>query len=767
MIRLGNPADNPYYAGLNMCILGSGLVYVWNIRKIMFVCVLVILMWLIPAHVYGFTPSGVSFSNLYFIVVTSIIAVAANKMRFDLAKSEWAAKTELSKTSAELRASFERVQELDRLKNQFFANISHELRTPLALITAPLEDMLSSQDLPQRHRKTLRSVARNGLRLHRLIDGLLDLARLEAGRLQLRLSDLDLPGLLRNIVGAFQPAAESLRIQLSLTFSENSPSSSMLGDSEKLEVVFTNLIGNAMKFTNRGGRISVIVRYEAQAVEIDIQDTGPGIALADQKVIFERFHRIESEERKQGGAGIGLALVKELIELHGGTVSVKSEKGKGSTFTVRLWLGNLHLQNSGQTPQSFIASHDGPERAAGSLYALSQIDGELESSSFSLTSSSPTNPKFVSTKYRTFAHIIVAEDNPDLRVFLKKLLSPQYRVLMAPDGLQAAKLARESSPDLVLADVMMPHMSGIELCQRLKNDPKTAALPVILLTARSSLDDTIEGFSQGADDYLSKPFRPRELLMRIEAQLKIRRLTAQVISSARLASVGTLAAGVAHEIRNPLNAIVSGLRVLKGLCGTDDPRCSEVFELVEDCTGRIASILGALTEHARPSDGEELSLFDFREGVQTALRLLADRLTIAGITVETGFFTDQAVEARPRQLNQVLVNLLDNAIRASPKGGRVFVTLDKTDRDTVCLQVRDEGPGIAVEHQDRIFDPFFTTREPGEGTGLGLYLSRQIVCAHHGFLTFSSAQGATFVIELPFSQNAETAAPEHEMQGAA
>jgi len=751
IVRLGAAPSSPYYAGLNLCILGSGLVYVWSGRQALVVCSLVLLMWLVPALWGGPQLYGAFFNNLYFLVLTSIIAVAANVMRYNLAHREWEAKTALSRTSAELQTSIERIQELDRLKNQFFTNISHELRTPLALITAPIEEMLSRTGLPDMHRNALQVVLRNGLRLHRLIDGLLDLARLEAGQLRLRVANLDLPQLVRSVVGAFQPAAESMGIKLELTLPEGLLSGSLMGDSEKLEVVLTNLLGNALKFTERGGSIHVTARYLDDAVEIEIKDSGLGIPLNEQPYIFERFRRVESAGRKQGGAGIGLALVKELVELHGGSVTVHSKPGEGATFTVRLKLGGEHLHDELMEPPSHPPSE--LSRTASPQQALVHLDGALDPrlEPIGKGSSSQNIPVLVSGGGHSRAHILVAEDNVDLRKFLQELLAPYYNVTAASDGKAALGSIHERLPDLVLADVMMPHMSGIELCQQVKRDLRTRTLPVILLTARSGIDETLEGFTHGADDYLVKPFSPRELLMRVAVQLKLRRLTAQVANAARLAAVGTLAAGVAHEIKNPLNAINTGAAALRKRDQMSPALQAEILDMLEECVGRISEITTALTEHARPADGEGLSLFDVQKGVDTTLRLLADRLRASSIQIVREFRTDRLIVARPRQLNQVFLNLLDNAVRASPEGGRISLTLSETDRESLSLVVHDEGAGVPLENRERIFDPFFTTRAPGEGTGLGLYLSRQIIEAHGGSLRVGSVpgRGAAFIVELP------------------
>ena len=757
ILRLGEAASSPYYAGLELCILGSGVVYVWSARQALFVCLMVLFMWLVPALWTRPPLYGAFFNNLYFLTLTSIIAVAANGMRYRLARREYEARTALDQASAELKAALERLRELDALKNQFFTNISHELRTPLALIRAPIEELTSRGGLPEPVTNTLQVVLRNALRLHRLIDGLLDLARLEAGQLRLRIGAVDAPALLQSVVAAFQPAAESMGLRLNLDLPEGAQPCVLMGDSEKLEVVLTNLLGNALKFGERGGVIDVKLRYpeQAEAVEIEVADNGPGIPLSEQPYIFERFRRVESPGRKQGGAGIGLALVKELIELHGGSVQVQSRPGEGARFTMRLRSGTSHLASGVIETSASLSNSEGRLSSVSvSNPALAHVTDGIDPKLDPAGRSSQTLSALMPHNEKAHAQIVVAEDNPDMRGFLYELLSPYYHVTVAADGRAALEAIRSRLPDLVLADVMMPHLSGTELCREVKNDIRTRTIPVILLTARSGIDETLEGFGYGAADYLVKPFSPRELLVRVAVQLKVRRLTAQVANAARLAAVGTLAAGVAHEIKNPLNAISTGAAALRKRNELTPVMQKEVLEMIEECVQRISEITTALTDHARPADGEGVSMFDIAHGLDTTLKLLTDRLRNSNVTVEKRYRSERGVIlARPRQLNQVFLNLLDNAVRASPHGGRVYLTLSESDHGTVTIAVGDEGGGVKPENRERIFDAFFTTRPPGEGTGLGLYLSRQIVEAHGGSLRVRSGPGpgggAEFVVELP------------------
>jgi signal transduction histidine kinase len=608
-------------------------------------------------------------------------------------------------------------------------------------------------------------VLRNSLRLHRLIDGLLDLARLEAGQLRLRVGTVDTVALVQGVVAAFQPAAESMGIKLKLELPPSPLDAPLMGDSEKLEVVLTNLLGNALKFTERSGRIDVAVRQKSPdptaadgdpaksgAIEITVSDNGPGIPLTEQPYIFERFRRVESPGRKQGGAGIGLALVKELVELHGGTVSIDSQPGTGARFLVRLRTGIEHWSSELIEAEAGRSTSADGHRPTVDNPALAHVTDGIDPRLDAARSSSSQGLAALLPHHESARpHIVVAEDNPDLRSFLYELLSPYYNVTAVADGRAALEAVRERLPDIVLSDVMMPHQSGTELCREVKRDPRTRAIPVILLTARTGIDETLDGFGHGAADYLVKPFSPRELLVRVAVQLKVRRLTAQVANAARLAAVGTLAAGVAHEIKNPLNAISTGAAALRKRNELTPTMQAEVLEMMEECVQRISEITTALTDHARPADGEGLSMFDVRQGLDSTLRLLADRLRSGNVTVDRHYLCELFILGRPRQLNQVFLNLFDNALRESPSGGHIHVTLRDSGHGTLVLSVSDDGTGVPSENRERIFDPFFTTRQPGEGTGLGLYLSRQIVEAHGGSMRVGEAPsgGAQFIVELP------------------
>jgi signal transduction histidine kinase len=729
--RLGGYAS-PYYAGLSLCILGVGLVFRWTARQAALVCSIIVGIWLVPILAHREPIElGPFFNNLYFLVCTAFIAVASNATQYQLARREFAARLKLAEATRELREAVGKLQHLDRAKSRFFANVSHELRTPLTLILAPVEDLLQRPGSDEM-RRLLGVVRSNAGRLLRLIDELLDLSRLDAGGLRLSVAAVDLRGLVDTIHRNSLPLAESNCITLAM----DAPQAidGIFGDAHRIESILSNLVGNALKYSRDGGRVWIRLFEADGGAMVEVEDDGPGIAQEDLPHVFERFFQA-NERRRHGGVGIGLALAKELAELHDGTLTVASVLGKGTVF--RLWLpkGKEHFRPEViERRVSFHPAVPGGRRS------------EDEGTAPDVMTPVPEEPDEDARGTRQTGHrVLVVEDRDELRSFIVSLLAGEFAVLEAADAEEGLRIAREQRPDLVLSDVMMPGHSGTHLCAQIKRDPKLAATPVILLTARVGSEATLEAYAHGADDFVAKPFHPRVLLARVRAQLRLRALALRLASQEKLAAIGTLAAGVAHEVRNPLNAMLNAANLLleKELSPNTARR---MLEVVADGAERIRMIVGALDTHARPAEAGALAPFDVCEGLEATLRLLAYRTE--GLSIDKLFPKCALAIAPPGPMNQVFLNLIDNALRA---GGRTLELAVRAESGFIVLAISDDGSGVPPEIADRIFDPFFTTRAPGEGTGLGLYLSRQIVLQAGGDLRLVSkgSPGTTFEIRLP------------------
>lgn len=432
-----------------------------------------------------------------------------------------------ARAAEEERKRLEALAELDRAKTTFFSNVSHEFRTPLTLMLGPVEELLSkgATDLSPSARSHLELVSRNGIRLLRLVNTLLDFSRIEAGRMQAMYQPTDLAAFTRELVSVFDSATGRAGLKLDI----NCPrlSEPVFVDRGMWEKIVLNLVSNAFKFTFEG-HIAVSLCHLNGEVQLRVRDTGVGIPDEELPRVFERFHRIENtRSRTHEGSGIGLALVQELVRLHSGSVSVESVLGEGTTFTVSLPLGKDHLSPERIGPARSLTS-----AAVGAAPFVEEAlrwlpDASLSDSSdevplgHELMSIPPVNAN-VDVERRPY--ILVADDNADMRQYLFRMLAQRYEVQSVADGEAALAAIRKRLPELVLTDVMMPRLDGFGLLRELRSDPRTRTLPVIVLSARAGEESCVEGMEQGADDYLIKPFSARELLARVQTHLGMARI---------------------------------------------------------------------------------------------------------------------------------------------------------------------------------------------------------------------------------------------------
>ncbi len=413
----------------------------------------------------------------------------------------------------EERKRAEKLAELDRAKTTFFSNVSHEFRTPLTLMLSPLEELLAADDLSQEQRQEMTLIHRNGLRLLKLVNTLLDFSRIEAGRVQAVYEPTDLSTFTAELASIFRSAIEQAGLQFTVTC-EPLPELVYV-DRQMWEKIILNLLSNAFKFTFSGA-IALTLRQIQHQVEITVTDTGIGIPQAELPHLFERFHRVEGARgRTQEGSGIGLALVQELVRLHGGQVQADSREGLGTTFTITVPMGTAHLPPERiQATRTLVSTGLGAapyiEEALSLLPAIrNSEESYLSPLTYNLSSS---------------ARILLVDDNADMREYVKRLLSRHYIVETATDGLAALEALANHLPDLVLTDVMMPRLDGFGLLSALRSNNRTREIPIILLSARAGEEAKVEGLEAGADDYLIKPFSARELLARVEATLKLAQL---------------------------------------------------------------------------------------------------------------------------------------------------------------------------------------------------------------------------------------------------
>ena len=665
----------------------------------------------------------------------------------------------------EERKRAEALAEIDRAKTTFFSNVSHEFRTPLTLMLGPLEETLADTSLSSSVHDHLDVAHRNSVRLLKLVNTLLDFSRIEAGRMEAVYEAVDLQALTTELASMFRSAIE--RAGLKLIVDDSLGEAEVYVDREMWEKIVFNLLSNAFKFTFEG-QITVGLKMSDETVELEVTDTGTGIPEAELPHLFERFHRVKGARgRSYEGSGIGLALVQELVKLHGGSVRVKSEEGRGSTFTVSIPTGSAHLPADRLGGARTLAS-TGVRSDAYVGEVLKWLPDETNhldgfSSSISATQSDEAR-----------ARILLADDNTDMREYLRRLLATKYDVEAVADGESALAAMDGAKFDLVLSDVMMPKLDGFGLLKALRVDEKTRTIPVILLSARAGEESRVEGLGAGADDYLIKPFSARELMARVEAHLNLQRvrreseeavlqLMAREQHARKSAEIANrvkddFLAMLSHELRTPLNAIFGWTHLLKTGKLNELDRARGIGIIQRNAEAQRA-IIDELLDISRIVTGKlqlepkPVELVGVIEAAIDAVRPAAEAKRIQIVTAldpNAGLVMGEAV-----RLQQVVWNLLSNAVKFTPPEGRVEVEL-KVVGPQLEIVIRDTGEGIEQEFLPYIFERFrqadTSAKRMHGGLGLGLSIVSSLVAMHKGSVRAESdgkGKGTTFIVTMP------------------
>jgi PAS domain S-box-containing protein len=519
---------------------------------------------------------------------------------FDLLAGSVASAIANARAYEEARRRAEALAEIDRAKTVFFSNVSHEFRTPLTLMMGPLEDALTT--VPASIRPDLELAHRNGLRLLRLVNTLLDFSRIEAGRMQALYQPTDLSQFTADIASVFRSAIEKAGLRFTI---ECAPlPEPVYVDRDMWEKIVLNLLSNAFKFTLEGS-IRLTLTAAGDRVLLQVTDTGTGIPEQDLSRIFHRFHRVEGAlGRTHEGSGIGLALVQELVKLHGGDVRVQSGPGHGSTFTVDIPAGKAHLP----------AERIGTDRR--SSPAAAAADAFLQEALQWLPADPVPEPQAVSPAAGTLpmermarkvsGRILLADDNADMREYVKRILEPHFEVETVPDGEAALAAINLRLPDLILSDIMMPRLDGIAMLKAIRSNSRTSCLPVVLLTARADETSTIEGMEAGADDYLTKPFSARELLARVSGHVEIAKVRRESAEQLRASE-----AALSRQVSN-FETLLHELPV--GIAVALDPECSSIR--INPAFARMLGVDGSENASKTGPDGESLGFRIFRDGVE-------------------------------------------------------------------------------------------------------------------------------------------------------
>jgi signal transduction histidine kinase len=828
VIAAAGGIESEYTPGLMLLFLGMPVLLPFTARQAGFI-VAVLIGGLAAMPIFADASVGLrTFClNLIFPLAAGVESIAASALMERMRYADFERRREIEEARDELR-------KLDKEKSRFTSNIHHELRTPLTLMLAPVDALLAGDfgDLEELPRSYLESVKSNGQRLLKLINSLLDLAKIEGNRFLLRRRPTDVWGVISAYVSSAKPLAEYRQIELSL--SRDGDPGPICVDSDAIEKIIANLLANALKFTDAGGLVRVSLSgTEEGGIHVVVSDSGVGLSPDQLETIFDRFAQVDtSNTRKHEGTGIGLALVRELVQLHAGRVWAESTGlGHGAEMHVILPAGEADSETAedmmsvepegfGRRSDPFAVFDEETRRVSFDDRRLS-LD-EIFRNARRSADSAESIERISGTTNRGpgIPRILVVEDNAEMRRLLAFVLSKEFYVDVARNGREALQRISDVHPELVLTDVMMPEMSGTELCEALKADPETEGIPVILVTSKGDREMKIQGLEIGADDYVVKPFHPAELLARVRSLVRIRRLQKELeiknsrlqtandelerallelreagsalVQSERLAAVGELAAGVAHEVNNPINFATNALRTLQSytadICSVarsidlidfKDPEVAvgsirEVSRLKEkvefdSLADSLTELVGIVTEGLERTHRMVADLRDFAKpgevawceidigaGVSSTVQLIRYALRDNGVSLSVDI--DEmlpTVHGDPRALNQVFLNLLKNSIEAVAESkGSIWLTASAAESEVV-IEFRDDGPGIAPEISEKLFDPFFTTKAAGKGTGLGLSISKRVVSEMGGRIELKTAPGSgtVFSVYLPVGAN--------------
>jgi signal transduction histidine kinase len=703
------------------------------------------------------------------------------------------------------RRKAEALAEIDRAKTAFFSNVSHEFRTPLTLMLGPLEDELNEREhpLPEARRERIETAHRNSLRLLKLVNGLLDFSRIEAGRVHASYEPTDLAALTAELASNFRSAIE----RGGLTLSVDCPPlpEPIYVDREMWEKIVFNLLSNAFKHTFQGG-IGVRVAWLDGAVELSVQDSGVGIAADELPKLFERFHRVKgAASRTHEGTGIGLSLARELVLLHGGSIRTESDLGKGSCFIVTLKAGNSHLpaDKIGRTVDIAATGRHSIAFVQEALHWLPSTPdaGTTDEMNFLDPIPAPAEPESKGPRPR----ILWADDNADMRQYVMRLLDRAYEVQAVADGMAALDAARSAPPDLVLSDVMMPRLDGFGLLNALRADERTRTIPVILLSARAGEESAVEGLDAGADDYLVKPFSARELLARVrthlemakvrrewqtELELRVQERTAELVQTTReleaeiaereraeqklretqesamqqerLRALGQIASGIAHDINNAISPIALYAESLLERESSLSDRARGQITIIQRAIEDVAQTVARMREFYRKREPElVLAQVDLnrivKEGIALTRARWSDVPQQRGVVIDlrtdlSADLTDTA--GAENEIRDALTNLIFNAVDAMPEGGMLTLRTRITQKGDeavrhACVEVCDTGVGMDDATRTRCLEPFFTTK--GErGTGLGLAMVYGMVKRHSAELEIDSEPGKGTTMRIIF-----------------
>ncbi|MDX2086422.1 MAG: ATP-binding protein, partial [Kofleriaceae bacterium] len=622
---------------------------------------------------------------------------------------------ELRTARDQLTGTVQKLEEARGARERFFANVSHEFRTPLTIILLAIGDVArrAGAALDPRAQVSLESVNQSARKLLRLVDELLLLAAGQEEKLEIRPEPTDLSSLIEGVVEAWKPTADAAGLELT---SEVAAGVAAKVDAVALERVTTNLLSNAVKYTPRGGRVLVQLADEQDALRLSVLDTGVGISEDLAGRLFGRFERGANVHRTTAGTGIGLSLVKQLVEAHEGMVRAISRESGGTEMRVLLPASRRIEVGLASAPMLQLSDH------------------------VELAPVTTAPPRSVPDGIAQ-GTVLIAEDDVVLADMIAEVLADEYTVRVANDGEAALALAIKDPPHMLITDIDMPKLDGIELARRFREATKDKLAPIVILSALHSLGTRVSGLDAGAVDYVTKPFDPTELKARVRAQFRMRDLAVRLHRAEQLSTLGILTSGLAHELRNPANGVVNAIGPLREMLPkemVDSGGVGTLLEVIEECARQLDTLSRQLLGFRDPGTRLDTRPIEASKLVASALSICV--VALNGVDVRVKIPTDVTVVVAPPMMLQVLTNLIENAAQAAGKGGWVSIDVHVSD-NTTSFEIGDSGPGVPPEMRRSIFEPFFTTKPPGVGTGLGLPLARDIVARHRGSLELRERGG--------------------------
>ncbi|KTD53666.1 sensor histidine kinase [Legionella santicrucis] len=606
---------------------------------------------------------------------------------------------------------------LDQMKTQFFANISHELRTPLMLILGPLDTLLGDKPLTSSQTKKIQLIKENALLLLKHVNDLLDIAKFDAAKLKINYYNIDFVTLVKKVLSLFEADIEAKELQVSCDF----PKKLFIQiDNEKIERVILNLLSNSIKFNPVHGKINLKLHKKKNHAEFSIEDNGPGIPSKFKEAVFERFFQMEESLYHSAGTGLGLAIVKDFVESHKGTIKVKKSNLGGAQFIIQIPLKapENQLVHSMQPPLRMLEI---PHHVKKQKTGVMQTKG-VENANRPL--------------------ILIVEDNLAMNEFLCEILSKDYRIICAQDGKEGLEKAIELLPHVIISDIMMPNMNGIEMVHALRQHSSLLSTPIMIVTAKADDELRVRILQEGAQDYMTKPFSAQELKARIANLVLVKNAEDELERFVYLAS---------HDLKSPLPAIEHLVSWIEE--DTENqltPQSRKYLSFLRKRAYRMSNLLDGLLKYAQAGGiHSKIETINFPELVSNVAHKV-DTANDFDIHCDRCTFS---IKAEKTPLQEVLYELIDNSVKHHHlhKGHIKVGVIEKTGYYEFF--VADDGPGIEGAYQDRIFQLFQTlqSRDIFESSGVGLSIAKKIVETQGSNIWVESAknQGAVFHFTWP------------------